>query len=325
VAKVETAAAPESVKPYLASYGRMLLIRQFEQELHRLFLKGEVHGTTHLAAGQEAIPVGVCMALEPRDFVAGTYRGHGHALAKGVEAGPLVAEMLGRATGTCGGRAGSMNVVDLSHGLIGSFGIVGGSIGAATGAALSGKTLGHVAVAFFGDGATNQAYFYECMNFAKVMDLPLVMICENNWYGEFTPLAKSTAGQDIAKRAEPFGVPSKVVDGNDVWAVHAAATEAVERARSGGGPTLLECQTYRHYGHSKSDPGKYRPKEEVEAWMARDPLPHTRQRLLDLGVSEDEIVAVEQDIRRQLDDAVAAALEAPYPDPAVERATEFCS
>ena len=323
MAKVQTAAAPDALQPYLASYGRMLLIRQFEQEIHRLFLKGEVHGTTHLAAGQEATPVGVCMALEPSDYVAGTYRGHGHALAKGCEPGPLVAEMLGRATGTCGGRAGSMNVVDLGHGLIGSFGIVGGSIGAATGAALSGRTFGHVAVAFFGDGATNQAYFYECMNFAAVLALPLVLVCENNWYGEFTPLAQSTAGQDIAKRAEPFGVPSQVVDGNDLWAVHAAATEAVGRARSGGGPTLLECQTYRHYGHSKSDPGAYRPKDEVEAWMARDPIPAARKRLLDGGVAEEDVAAVEEDVRRELDEAVAAALAAPYPDPAAERATEF--
>ena len=318
----ELTLAPEAVRPFLESYGRMLLIRLFEQEMHRLFLKGEVHGTTHLAAGQEAIPVGVCQALRADDYVAGTYRGHGHALAKGTDPEGMVAEMLGRATGTCGGRSGSMNVIDRERGLVGCYGIVGGSIAAATGAAMSAKRQGRVAVAFFGDGATNQAYFFECLNFAKVLDLPVVFVCENNWYGEFTPMRKVTAGADIAARAQPFGIPSRVVDGNDLFAVVGAAREAVERARSGGGPTLLECQTYRHYGHSKSDPAKYRPPEEVERWKARDPLPIARGRLLDEGIEEDAIAAVEEATRRQLDEAVEAALAAPYPDPHVE-ATEF--
>jgi len=318
----ELTVAPEAVRPYLESYGRMLLIRLFEEEMQRLFLKGEVHGTTHLAAGQEAIPVGVCQALRPEDYVAGTYRGHGHALAKGTDPEGMAAEMLGRASGTCGGRSGSMNVIDRERGLVGCYGIVGGSIAAATGAALSGKRQGRVAVAFFGDGATNQAYFFECLNFAKVLDLPVVFVCENNWYGEFTPMRKVTAGADIAGRAEPFDIPARVVDGNDLFDVVDAAREAVDRARSGGGPTLLECQTYRHYGHSKSDPAKYRPPEEVERWKARDPLPIARERLLDAGVGEDAIAAVAEATRRRLDEAVAAALAAPYPDPGLE-ATEF--
>src|SRR5919205_1835201 len=232
----------------------MRLIRAFEQEMHRLFLKGEVHGTTHLSAGQEAVPVGVCSALRPDDYVAGTYRGHGHALAKGTDPEALAAEMLGRATGVCGGRAGSMNVIDLAHGLVGCFGIVGGSIAAATGAALSAKRQGRVAVAMFGDGAVNQAYFHECLNFAAVHALPAVFVCENNLYGEFTPMAAVTAGVDIAGRAAASGMPAVVVDGNDLWAVREAAVEAVQRARSGGGPTLLGCRTYRHHGHSKADP-----------------------------------------------------------------------
>ena len=318
----ELALAPEQVRLYLASYGRMLLIRGFEQEMHRLFLRGEVHGTTHLAAGQEAIPTGVCQVLEPDDYVAGTYRGHGHALAKGTAAEAMVAEMLGRATGVCGGRSGSMNVIDKAKGLVGCYGIVGGSIAAATGAGLSAQRQGRVAVCFFGDGATNQAYFFECLNFCKVLNLPVVFACENNWYGEFTPMEKVTAGQDIARRAEPFDVPSRVVDGNDLFAVVEAAREAVDRARAGGGPTLLECQTYRHFGHSKSDPAKYRPPEEVERWKARDPLPIARGRLLDAGIEEDEIAAVEETTRRELDEAVEAALAAPYPDPGVP-ATEF--
>jgi TPP-dependent pyruvate/acetoin dehydrogenase alpha subunit len=318
----ELTLAPEAVRPYLESYGRMLLIRLFEEEMQRLFLRGEVHGTTHLAAGQEAIPVGVCQALRPDDYVAGTYRGHGHALAKGTDSEGMAAEMLGRASGTCGGRSGSMNVIDRTRGLVGCYGIVGGSIAAATGAGLSAQRQGRVAVAFFGDGATNQAYFFECLNFAKVLDLPVVFVCENNWYGEFTPMQKVTAGADIAGRAEPFGIPARVVDGNDLFAVVEAAREAVERARPGGGPTLLECQTYRHYGHSKSDPAKYRPAEEVERWKARDPLPIARERLLEAGIDEDAIAAVEKATRRDLAEAVEAALAAPYPDPRVE-ATEF--
>jgi TPP-dependent pyruvate/acetoin dehydrogenase alpha subunit len=315
-------AVPEALRPYLRSYGRMLMIRLFEQEMQGLFLRGEVHGTTHLAAGQEAIPVGVCQALEPDDYVAGTYRGHGHALAKGTDAEGMVAEMLGRATGTCGGRSGSMNVIDRARGLVGCYGIVGGSIAAATGAGLSARRQGRVAVAFFGDGATNQAYFFECLNFAKVLELPVVFVCENNWYGEFTPMQKVTAGADIAKRAEPFAVPARVVDGNDLFAVVEAAREAIGRARAGGGPTLLECQTYRHYGHSKSDPATYRPQEEVERWKARDPLPIARRALAEAGVPDDALAAAEAATRRELDEAVAAALAAPYPDPAVP-ATEF--
>jgi acetoin:2,6-dichlorophenolindophenol oxidoreductase subunit alpha len=325
VAEAQTAERQESATAYLEAYGRMLLIRLFEQSMHRLFLEGEVHGTTHLAAGQEAVPVGVCMALDPDDYAAGTYRGHGHALAKGTDPDALIAEMLGRATGVCGGRSGSMNVIDLEHGLVGCYGIVGGSIAAATGAALSAKRQGRVAAAFFGDGATNQGYFHECLNFAAVAALPAVFVCENNLYGEFTPMAAVTAGVDIAGRAKAYGMPAAVVDGNDVWAVREVAQEAVDRARAGGGPTLLECRTYRHYGHSKADPGKYRPKEEVEHWLGRDPLPRARERLLAEGVSEEDIAAVEEDVKARMERSVANAKAAPYPDPAEERATEFAA
>jgi acetoin:2,6-dichlorophenolindophenol oxidoreductase subunit alpha len=318
----ELTVTPEALRPHLESYGRMLLIRLFELEMHRLFLKGEVHGTTHLAAGQEAIPVGICQGLRPDDYLAGTYRGHGHALAKGTDPEGMVAEMLGRVTGTCGGRSGSMNVIDRDHGLVGCYGIVGGSIAAATGAALSARGQGRVAVGLFGDGATNQAYFFECLNFAKVLELPLVFVCENNWYGEFTPMQKVTAGGNIARRAEPFDIPARVVDGNDLFEVVDAAREAIDRARGGGGPTLLECQTYRHYGHSKSDPANYRPEGELERWKERDPLDIARARLLEGGLPVAEIEAVEEATRRELEHAVEAALGAPYPDPAV-RATEF--
>jgi TPP-dependent pyruvate/acetoin dehydrogenase alpha subunit len=308
---------------FLDGYRRMHLIRQFETSMHRLFLAGEVHGTTHLGAGQEAVAVGTCMALRPDDYAAGTYRGHGHALAKGTEPEALLAEMLGRSTGVCEGRAGSMNVVDLEHGLIGCYGIVGGSIAAALGAALSGKRQGRVAVAFFGDGAVNQAYFHECLNMAKVLSAPAVFVCENNLYGEFTAMASVTAGADIAGRARAYDIPSVVVDGNDLWAVHEAVSEAVERARNGDGPTLLECRTYRHYGHSKSDPAPYRPKAEVEEWLARDPLKLARARLIKQGLSEAEVEAAEADAIAEIERAVQAALAAPYPDPAESPATEF--
>jgi TPP-dependent pyruvate/acetoin dehydrogenase alpha subunit len=312
-----------TAEAFLDAYRQMSVIRQFENAIHRLFLAGEVHGTTHLYAGQEAVAVGVCMALRPDDYVAGTYRGHGHALAKGTPPTPLVAEMLGRATGVCGGRAGSMNVVDLEHGLIGCYGIVGGSIAAALGAALSAQRQGRVAVAFFGDGAVNQAYFHECLNMARVFSLPAVFVCENNLYGEFTPMGSVTAGGDIAARARGYDIVAEVVDGNDVWAVHSAASAAVDRSRSGIGPTLLECRTYRHYGHSKSDPAPYRPKEEVEEWLARDPLKIARERLLQEGVSEEQIGAAEEAARALVDHAVEEALAAPYPDPDGAEASEF--
>ncbi|WP_272475617.1 thiamine pyrophosphate-dependent dehydrogenase E1 component subunit alpha [Baekduia alba] len=293
--------------------------------MHRLFLKGEVHGTTHLYSGQEAVAVGVCAALTQGDWVAGTYRGHGHALAAGTDPAGLAAEMLGRATGVCGGRAGSMNVIDLEHGLLGCYGIVGAGMGAVLGAALSGRRTGKVAVAFFGDGATNQAYFHESLNFAQVLGLPIVFVCENNLYGEFTPLAASTAGGDIAGRAKAYAMNAEKVDGNDLWAVRDAAAAAVERARGGGGPTLLEALTYRHFGHSKSDPGSYRPPEEVEAWLARDPLVIARERLLADGVPVEHVDAAETSAADTLRRAVEAALAAPYPDPATEAAQEFAA
>jgi TPP-dependent pyruvate/acetoin dehydrogenase alpha subunit len=301
----------------------MLLIREFESAMHRLFLRGEVHGTTHLYAGQEAVAVGVCMALHDEDYVAGTYRGHGHALAKGTGPEPLIAEMLGRATGVCGGRAGSMNVIDLAHGLVGCYGIVGGSIAAALGAGLSAKRQGRVSAGFFGDGAANQAYFHECLNLASVQRLPVVFVCENNLYAEFTPMADATAGANIAGRAAAYAMPSAVVDGNDLWAVRAAAGEAVDRARGGDGPTLLECQTYRHYGHSKSDPAPYRTKEEVDRWLQRDPIVRARERLAGEGLATERISAVEEATRAELAQAVENALAAPYPDPDTDAATEY--
>jgi TPP-dependent pyruvate/acetoin dehydrogenase alpha subunit len=283
-------------------YERMLRIRLLEDAVHRLFLNNEIEGTTHLYQGQEAVAVGVCDLLAPGDTVAATYRGHGAALAVGADPARLLAEFLGRETGTNGGRGGSMNVVDLANGLIGCFGIVGGSIAAATGAALASQLSkdGSVAVAFFGDGAVNQAYFHECLNFAGVRKLPVVYVCENNLYGEWTSMFHVTAGADIAGRASAYGLPGAVVDGNDVLAVREAAESALARARAGEGPTLIEARTYRHKGHSRVDPGKYRPKEEVDEWLTRDPLPRLAARL--------DGAAVER-IRETAENEVDAALE----------------
>jgi TPP-dependent pyruvate/acetoin dehydrogenase alpha subunit len=293
-------------------YERMLRIRLLEDAVHRLFLNNEIEGTTHLYQGQEAVAVGVCDVLRRGDTVAATYRGHGAALALGVDQTRLLAEFLGRETGTNGGRGGSMNVIDLEHGLIGCFGIVGGSIAAATGAGLASQLRkdGSVAVAFFGDGAVNQAYFHECLNFAGVRKLPVVYVCENNLYGEWTSMFHVTAGGDIAGRAAAYGMPSAVVDGNDVLAVRQTAAETVARARAGEGPTLIEAKTYRHKGHSRVDPGKYRPKEEVDEWLGRDPLPRLAERL-DADAVERIRERVETELERSLDEARSAPLPSP--------------
>ena len=304
----------ESPAAYLDRYGQMLLIRLFETEMQRLFLKGEVHGTTHLCAGQEAVPVGVCSALETGDYLAGTYRGHGHALAKGTDPDALLAEMLGRTTGVCGGRAGSMNVIDIDHGLVGCFGIVGGSIAAGTGAALALKRTGGVSVAYFGDGATNQGYFFECLNFCQVLRLPIVLVCENNGYGEYTAFEEVTAG-GIRARAEVMEVPAETIDGMAVWETRAAAQRATLHARSGGGPYFVEAITYRFVGHSRSDPGKYRPEGELERWRERDPLVVLRSRLEDEGVEMEEIDEIDSSVAEELARIEERGLAAPFPEP----------
>lgn len=310
-----SAAPADEQASALALHRRMMLIRRFEETVQSLFQRGEVHGTTHLYCGQEAVAVGVSSVLGPEDRVAGTYRGHGHALALGVDSQALLDEMLGRASGVCGGRAGSMNVIDLEHRLIGCYGIIGGSIAAATGAALAIRRSGGVAVAYFGDGTTNQGYFHECLNFAKVMQLPVVYVCENNLYGEFTPWEDVTAGE-IADRPKALRIPASIVDGNDVWAVQAAAREAVERAREGGGPSFLEARTYRFVGHSRSDPGRYRKPGELDAWRERDPLKIARAELTQrFGVEQDRVDALEADVEAEMERITAAALAAPMPVP----------
>ena len=291
----------------LDRYRRMLLIRGVEDRVQSLFLRGEVYGTTHLYSGQEAVAVGFASVLEDGDRVACTYRGHGHLLAMGTDPEALLAELLGRETGVNGGRAGSMNVVDPEHGVLGCYGIVGGSIAAATGAALSLRGASSVAVAYFGDGTVNQAYFFECLNFAKVLSLPVVFVCENNGYGEYTPYEAVTPG-GIVPRAAAFELRTTEIDGMDVDAVREAAGEVVGRVRAGGGPEFVEARTYRFVGHSRSDPGKYRPEGELDRWRARDPLTVARERL-----EEHEAAAVEAEVEAELERIEAAALAAPFP------------
>ncbi|MCW3006115.1 MAG: hypothetical protein JWP17_741 [Solirubrobacterales bacterium] len=306
-------------------YRQMRVIRSFEETVQALFLRGQVHGTTHLYTGQEAGAVGVCGVLREGDWVAGTYRGHGHSLAKGVTAQRLMDEMLGRSTGVCGGRGGSMNVIDVERGLIGCFGIIGGSIAAATGVAVAAKQQGRqaVAVAFFGEGTSNQAYFHECLNFAQVLKLPVVFVCENNLYMEFTPIEDVTAGEIIA-RPQAMGIRSEQVDGNDVWAVRAAAEDAVAHARSGQGPVFIESLTYRFVGHSRSDPARYRKEGELDRWRERDPLLVARARLSEeFGVPAESLDALDAEVEAELELVAERAMAAPYPDPATEMASEF--
>lgn len=313
--KTERATAVSEETPtYLELYRAMVLIRGFEDLVQSLFLRGEVYGTTHLYSGQEAVAVGVASVLEERDRLAATYRGHGHALALGVDPQGLLDEMLGRATGVNGGRAGSMNVNSMADRLVGSFGIVGGTIAAATGVALAVKRLGGVAVCQFGDGAINQGYFYECLNFCAVRALPVVFLCENNGYGEYTPFQDVTAGE-IRARPDALGVPAETVDGMDVVAMRDAAGRAVAHARAGGGPYFLEAVTYRYVGHSRSDPGAYRPPGELDAWKARDPIPRLRGDLVDAGVDPATVDTIDREVEALLREMEQRGLEAPFPEP----------
>jgi 2-oxoisovalerate dehydrogenase E1 component len=301
-----------------ARYRSMLTIRRAEEAVGRLLAEGVVYGTAHLCIGQEAVPVGVCAELADDDFLTTTYRGHGWALAKGLDLTGFLAELAGRETGVCRGRGGSMHLCDTSIGLIGASGIVGGGLPIAVGAAYAAQVRrsGQVAVASFGEGATNIGTFHESVNLAAVWCLPVIFVCENNLYGEFTPARDTCLLADIADRAAAYGIPGRVVDGNDVEQVGAVAAEAIARARDGGGPTLIEAKTYRHRGHSRNDPGRYRPADEVEAWRARDPLTLLRARLTERGDWDDaRETELEAEIEIELAEAIEAVRAAPFPDP----------
>jgi acetoin:2,6-dichlorophenolindophenol oxidoreductase subunit alpha len=303
----------------LELYELMAVIRGTEKAAHDAFLAGLVKGTTHLAAGHEAVAVGASAALRPDDYVFATYRGHHHAMARGAAPTECLAELMSKATGVCKAKGGSMHLTKASAGMLGSYAIVGAHLPLAAGAAWSALLRGsdQVAVAFFGDGATNIGAFHEALNLSAVWALPVLFICENNLYMEYTPIGSVTAVEHpAADRAAAYRLPAEVIDGNDVVVVADAVGRAADRARAGGGPTVLEAQTYRHFGHSRTDPGTYRPAEEVEAWLARDPLEVATRRLTELGVSDHEISAAAERAAAVVADAVAAAKSADGADPA---------
>jgi pyruvate dehydrogenase E1 component alpha subunit len=296
-------------------YRRMLLIRTFEDEVQRMFLAGRIAGTTHLCQGQEAVSVGATAAMGPGDVQTNTYRGHGEALALGMSAEEAMAELLGRATGCSRGLGGSMHLIDRANGNIGANAIVGAGAPIALGAAMAFKFRGepNVALTFMGDGATNIGTFHEALNMAAVWSAPVVFIVTNNLYGEYSPVRMTTPLDDLARRADPYGMPGVVVDGQDVEAVFRSTSDAVARAREGDGPSLLEMKTYRYRGHSRSDPGRYRPDGELEAWLERDPLRVLGDRLVAealMTIAEQE--AAQASVSAEVLSATERAEAAPY-------------
>ena len=304
----------------LALYTAMLRMRRFEKRAYDLFMQNLVKGTSHLSLGQEAIAAGVGAALRPDDWTFATYRGHAHTLARGVPMEPVMAELLGRRTGLMAGKGGSMHLTSVEHGVMGSYAIVGAHLTIANGAAWSAKLRGtdQVAACFFGDGTTNIGAFHEALNLAARWQLPVVFVCENNQWMEYTAIGDVTAvPRPAADRAGAYGLPPVVVDGNDVLAVYTTANDAVERARSGGGPSLIEALTYRHGGHSRADPGTYRSKEEIQAWLDRDPIDTYAAHLAATGVDETVLKQIDDDVLREVDAATEAAKLADPPDVAV--------
>ncbi|MGH2663561.1 MAG: thiamine pyrophosphate-dependent dehydrogenase E1 component subunit alpha [Actinomycetota bacterium] len=300
----------------LEMYRMMLEGRAFERRAHDLFMEGLIKGTSHLATGQEAVAAGFVAAMRPEDLSFCTYRGHLHTLMRGAPMSALMAELMGKATGICGGKGGSMHLTDVEHGAMGSYAIVGSHMPVAAGAAWAAqeRATGQVVTCFFGDGTTNIGAFHESLNMAAVWKLPVVYVCENNLYMEYTPIAAVTAVEHpAADRAAAYGLDGVVVDGNDADEVYRVAADCLARAREGGGPSLVEAKTYRHGGHSRADPGKYRPEEEVREWLSRDPIPRYRERLLSVGVAEAELGELEKNAEAAIDEATAAARAAPVP------------
>jgi len=299
-------------------YRRMLEIRYFEEKVFELYGQNLVPGTIHLYTGQEAVAVGVCANLRDEDYITSTHRGHGHCIAKGAQLSKVMAEILGKGTGYCKGKGGSMHIADFSRGMLGATAVVGAGIPIAAGAGLSIKLRGsdQVVACLFGEGASNQGTFHEGINIASVWTLPVVFVCENNLYAMGTRQSTVMKTSNVADRAAAYGIPGVVVDGNDVLAVYEKAHEAVARARRGEGPTLMECKTYRHKGHSRFDPATYRAKEEVEEWLRKDPVTRLKKKLLENRVlTEDEDEKMRQEVAAAVDEAVKFAMESPYPAP----------
>jgi pyruvate dehydrogenase E1 component alpha subunit len=298
-------------------YRMMMEARLFERRVHDLFLQGLVKGTSHLALGQEAVATGFAAALRSEDLVYCSYRGHVHTLLRGAPMTALMAELLGRGTGICGGKGGSMHLTDVSHGAMGSYAIVGAHLPIAAGSAWAAqeRATGQVVVCFFGDGATNIGAFHETLNLAVVWKLPIVFVCENNLYMEYTPILSVTAVENpAADRAAAYGLDGTIANGNDADEMYEIARHTIDKARAGKGPSLVEAKTYRHGGHSRADPGKYRPEEEVREWLARDPIPMYRERLIASGVDEKELEDIERSAQDLVDRATEEAQSAPVAD-----------
>lgn len=315
----DQAAGAETELDLVEALRTMIRIREFENTCRRLFARGRLPGFVHLYIGQEAVATGACLALRADDQITSNHRGHGHVIAKGGDPARMFAELLGKADGYCGGKGGSMHIVDFPSGMLGTNGIVGGGIPIAAGAALANQYLGNsrVALSFFGDGAANQGVFFESLNLAALWGLPIIFLVENNQYTEWTRTEDLTVGE-ITQRAAPFGIPARKVDGNDVTAVYGAVLEAAARARSGAGPSLVECVTYRWHGHNEGEEafaGRYRPATEIEEWKARDPIAALESRLLDNGVVDEArleaLRSTERDLIEESLHAASVASEAP--------------
>jgi len=299
-------------------YRKMLEIRLFEEKVFELYGQNLVPGTIHLYTGEEAIAVGVCSILQKEDYITSTHRGHGHCIAKGAELKRTMAEILGKRTGYCKGKGGSMHIADFNIGMLGATAVVGAGLPIAVGAGLSIKLrkTDQVVACFFGEGASNQGTFHESINMASTWKLPVIFVCENNLYAMGTRQSTVMAIENVADRAVAYGIPGVVVDGNDVLAVYEATQKAVKRARKGEGPTLIECKTYRLKGHSRVDPAKYRPKEEVEKWLAKDPIKRFKEKLLQTNtLTESEIQQIEKEVSDEIEEAVIFAVESLYPAP----------
>ena len=321
MSQIETVASADDLSKgtLLGLYERMLLIRRFEERVADLYAKGKLPGFVHLYIGEEAVAVGVCSVLRDEDFITSTHRGHGHTIAKGGDVSRMMAELYGRSTGYCKGKGGSMHITDMSVGMLGANGIVAGGIPIAVGAAYGAAKIrgtDQVAVAFFGDGASNEGPFHEACNMATAWDLPVVFACENNLYGVGTRLGRVSASEDVVARAAAYGMPGVTVDGNDVVAVREAAAEAVARARQGQGPTLLECKTWRHKGHFEGENPNYWDEDERQRWLTEDPITKFATRLIDAGMAaQDELDELDRKTQRRVDEAVHFAENSPDPAP----------
>jgi len=296
----------------------MLKIRFFEEKVFELLARDIIIGASHVYIGEEAVAVGACAAIKENDYIASTHRGHGHCIAKGGQLPEMMAELCGRATGYCKGKGGSMHIADVKTGNLGATGIVGSNIPVATGAGLSIKLrkTDQVVLCFFGDGASNTGGFHESLNMASAWKLPVIYICENNLYGMSSAVKRVCSVEDIAVRGTAYNIPSEIVDGMDILQVKETVGKAVRTAREGKGPTLVECKTYRYYGHSRSDPKVYRTREEEEGWKEKDPIEQFKEKILEANVlSREEIKKLEESIGKQVDEATEYALNSPFPSP----------